>query len=144
MTQMATYTAKTECVTAVRLTEHNIREVGELISAEYWAPPKTIDNQERDIARLYVNGGPACVGGGPAYIGDWVVLGNKDTIEVYSDEEFLGKYNSLSEALSESERLTKVYKIISDAMVAGRKGRPGDEGWETVAMLAAKHILTTT
>jgi hypothetical protein len=127
---VATYVTKNECVTAVRLTDHNVKEIGELIKAEY------VD--ECGGVRLYFERDQDV-----AYIGDWVVLGNDGRAECYTDAEFLGKYKSISEALSESEPLAKVNKIVLDAMHAARHGSPESHSWDVVAMLAAQHIIAS-
>jgi hypothetical protein len=80
-----------------------------------------------------------------AGIGDWVAMqGNK--VKFYSDEKFQLRYHSLAEALSESDRLAMVHKIIDDAMADGVNSSLGleDTDWDVIAMLAAKHILSIT
>ncbi|AXQ61304.1 hypothetical protein SEA_LIBERTYBELL_63 [Streptomyces phage LibertyBell] len=136
MSNLSTYVNKTEYVTAVRLDEHNIHEISEMIDGHI------IDDRVAKEMGMMIKSPHIVIEENEAHLGDWVVLGNGEKIEFYTDAEFLGKYHSLSEALSESDRLVQVHKIISDAMIAGRHGNPSDTAWETVAMLAAKHVLS--
>lgn len=125
--KLATYVTKTECVTAVRLDEHNIQEIGELVKAKY------VD--ECGGPRLILDGGMEA-----AYFTDWVILGNKEYVEVCSDREFLGKYRSISEALSESERLSDAHKVILEAMDSAKNGDV--LSMDDIAMIAARAILS--
>lgn len=137
----ATYVSKTECVTAVRIDESNIEGLGKLIHAKYWA-----GQEDREF---YAKSSPSVrkllksrieFDGKVALIGDWVALGkSSDEIKFYSDEQFLGKYHSLSEALSESDRLESVYKIVIEAMLSAREGSV--LGLEETAMIASQSLL---
>jgi hypothetical protein len=140
MTILASYIHKTECVTAVRLNEHNIEEIASLIGGELW---KDSDGRAKQTNKPmpHIMISPRVRAG----IGDWVAMqGNK--VKFYSDEKFQLRYHSLAEALSESDRLAMVHKIIDDAMADGVNSSLGleDTDWDVIAMLAAKHILSIT
>jgi hypothetical protein len=133
--QLANYVTKVGSVTAVRLNENNMPEVASLINGSFVS-----DRIEaRGVFSVHIIA--QC---GVAYVGDWLVMGGPGEFGFYTDEEFLGNYHSVSEALSESDRLAKTVEIIRGAMKAARDGDAESNSWEVISTLAAKHILSTT
>lgn len=129
---LANYVNKTSHVTALRLTEENMAEVADLIEADHCS--SKAPSSKSNVSSIVL-------GGRAAYVGDWIVLKDPEEILVYEHEEFLMDYVSISEALSESDRLAAINEIVLGVMTAGRNGIPNSPGWETAAVLASQQIM---
>jgi len=127
------YWSKAEHVTAVRLNEHNIREVATAIGGELWEESNGWAVRSKK-PMPYIKMAPRSLAG----IGDWVVMRGKNTIRFYSDEKFLAKYHTISEVMADSARLEAVYRVIMDAM---HSSRVDNEGFDTIAASAALQIM---
>lgn len=106
----STFWRKSESVQAVRLTEHNIKDVAEDIGAEY-QKIKNMFSVDREEVESIVLGKHRC------FIGDWVVE-NDHGIRFYEDKKFLGGFSTHSEILDRDGKYARVFQIIMGVMQA--------------------------
>lgn len=134
------YWRKTYHVEAVRLTPDNIRKIVEEIDGANLV----------DMSSLVLDApsGESCIEMNVdkreyAYIGDWISH-VENSFAVHSHEDFMQKFWTEAEELTEDTNLAKVYQLVVSAMQKqGKATYHGDglDGMDLVAMQTTKKIL---
>lgn len=122
------YWRKSYHVTAVRVTEENMKELAESINAGF------VQHSEGEDGYIVLGGDFF------AHKGDWIVL-DGDSQERWTHEEFMKEFRTLSEVMTVSALQSSLHKIVMDAMHAARFGNENSDSPETIAMDAVKRII---
>jgi hypothetical protein len=105
-----TYWSKPYKVEAIRINEHNIKEIAAAVGGDYSEEPNAFSgDRHTPVPRITLMTSMA-------FIGDWAVLRGEEW-EFYEDEHFLRGFWTHAEEMSENEKYAKIFRLVRSAMV---------------------------
>jgi hypothetical protein len=125
------YWRKPNHVTAVRITDQNIKELADQMDATF------VHHSDDETPFIFVEGDQY------GYAGDWLVLA-EDKAELWKHEAFMRDFRTFAEEMAENEKLAKIHSLIVSAMSkqdAATYHGESSSGMDIVAMQTAKDIL---